>query len=130
MEKSLEIFYKENIRTRNDKIIKEFIPQGKYRFCRFADDFLIFAQSKEDVDKVNGLLQSYLDERGLILAEDKTKITHLSNGFDLIGFNFRRYGDNVTRVKLSKDSMNKFKEKIDDVCNHLMVIMLRCLLKV
>ena len=100
----------------NGKFIKEFIHKGKYRFCRYADDFLIFAQSYEDVNKINELLQPYLDERGLILAEDKTKITHLSKGFDFIGFNFRRYDDNVSRVKSSKDSMQKLKEKIDYVC--------------
>ena len=36
--------------------------------------------------KVYELLEPYLSERGLILAEDKTRITHLSKGFDFLGF--------------------------------------------
>ena len=54
--------------------------------------FLIFAQSKEDILKVESILQPYLDERGLVLAEDKTFIKHISEGFNFLGFVRRARG--------------------------------------
>lgn len=89
---------------------------GKYRVSRYADDFLVFAQSKEDIEKVPILLEQYFKERGLILSEEKTFITHLSEGFNFLGFNFRRYPDNVSRIKPSKDSINKFKDEVRYIC--------------
>lgn len=89
---------------------------GKYRLSRYADDFLIFAKTKEDMMKVPKLLENYLKERGLILSEEKTKITHLSEGFNFLGFNFRQYPDNISRVKVSKDTLKKFKQKVDYIC--------------
>ena len=35
-------------------------------------------------------LKPYLDKRGLALADDKTKITHISEGFNFLGFNLRQ----------------------------------------
>ena len=71
---------------------------------RYADDFLIFAKTNEDIEKVPKLLENYLNERGLILSEEKTKITHLSEGFNFLGFNFKQYNDGISRIRPSKDS--------------------------
>ena len=66
--------------------------KGNYRMTRYADDFVIFAKSKEEIEKVYDILNPYLEERGLILAEDKTRITHISEGFDFLGFVRRARG--------------------------------------
>lgn len=112
MEEALGITYKEQ--CNNDNVT--YVTRGKYRLSRYADDFLIFAKTKKDIDKVPELLQPYLNERGLILAEDKTDITHLSKGFDFLGMNFKRDGDGITRVRPSKDSLKKFKDEVDYIC--------------
>lgn len=91
MEKALGIFYKE--------YTSQIVSKGKYRLSRYADDFLIFAKTKEDIEDVPKLLETYLNERGLILSEEKTKITHLSEGFDFLGFNFKQYKDGVSRIR-------------------------------
>ena len=116
MEEALGISYKEQHVVDKGKPKIKYIPKGNYRVSRYADDFLVFAQSKEDIDKVPELLQPYLEERGLILAEDKTSITHLSKGFDFLGMNFKRDKDNVSRIRPSKDTIKKFKEKVDYIC--------------
>jgi RNA-directed DNA polymerase len=115
MEKALGISYKTvHGTTKRGKPISYTNAKGKYRLVRFADDFVIFAQSKEDIMKVYEILKPYLNERGLVLAEDKTKITHLSHGFDFLGFHCRRYKDNISRIKPSKESIKKLKLKISD----------------
>lgn len=36
-------------------------------------------------------MESFLLERGLDLSAEKTKITHIEEGFDFLGQNVRRY---------------------------------------
>lgn len=94
---------------------KYFQHVGKYKVVRYADDFVIFAKTKEDILEVYNLLQPYLDERGLILAEDKTRITSIYDGFDFLGFNIRYYTNvNKCLVKPSKDSIKSFKTKVNE----------------
>jgi RNA-directed DNA polymerase len=33
----------------------------------------------------------FLRERGLTLSEEKTKIVHIDEGFEFLGWNFRKY---------------------------------------
>ena len=68
--------------------------------------------------KVRDILESYLKERGLELAEDKTNIVHTHEGFDFLGFDCRLY--NTSRgykcfIKPSNDSVKKAKSKISDI---------------
>ena len=93
--------------------------KGDYRVVRYADDFVIFAKSKEDIEAIPSILSPYLEERGLELAEDKTRITHISDGFDFLGFNFRRYktfNGFKHLCKPSQESIKKFKSKVSDIC--------------
>lgn len=117
MEEYLNIQYTEVKRTRYGKEYSYFNTSGNYRVVRYADDFLIFAKSKKDILEAYHILQPYLDERGLTLAEDKTKITHIAKGFDFLGFNFRQYKTKdglKCLVKPSKKSIKEFKAKISE----------------
>ena len=82
---------------------------------------MIFSKTKEEIDGVRNLLESYLDERGLELAEDKTGITHTHNGFTFLGFNCRLYkSQNRYKcfIKPSKESIKNIKIiKIQDLLN-------------
>jgi RNA-directed DNA polymerase len=65
---------------------------GKRAVVRYADDFVVFCESKEDAVEVRDkILPPWLAERGLSLSEEKTRIVHLTEGFDFLGFNIRRY---------------------------------------
>ena len=93
-----------------------FVTMGNYRMTRYADDFVIFAKSKEDIEQVPYLLEPYLNERGLILAEDKTRITHVSEGFNFLGFETRQQksGKKQCNIKPSKESIKSAKRKLSD----------------
>ena len=59
---------------------------------RYADDFIITGISKEILEtEVKPLVTSFLRERGLELSEEKTKITHIEEGFDFLGQHVRKY---------------------------------------
>lgn len=74
--------------------------------------FLIFATNKEDLEAIRNILQPYLEDRGLILAEDKTNSTTVYKGFEFLGFNVKIYKDNKCLIKPSKDSIKGAKVKI------------------
>jgi RNA-directed DNA polymerase len=64
---------------------------GKRAVVRYADDFVCFCESREDAEQVQKILVEWLKERGLTLSEEKTRIVHLTEGFDFLGFNIRHY---------------------------------------
>ena len=86
---------------------------------RYADDFVIFTNTKEEALSMFEKLQPYLKKRGLKLATDKTKVTKLTDGFDFLGFNFRKYynkdGSQKCLIKPSKDTIKKAKEDFRDL---------------
>lgn len=85
---------------------------------QYADDFVIACKTKEEAVSMYDKLKPYLNKRGLTLAEDKTKVTHIEEGFDFLGFNLRQYKTNKGMkllIKPSKASVKKAKETIKDV---------------
>ena len=116
LEEYLNITYREVHRNRNGIEDITYHSQGNYRVTRYADDFVIFSKTREEIEQVRGILEPYLCERGLELAEEKTKITHTHDGFNFLGFNCRLY-KTANRykclIKPSKESIKKAKEKID-----------------
>jgi len=85
---------------------------------RYADDFVVFCESKEDAETVVDLLKGWLALRGLSLAEEKTRIVHLTEGFDFLGFNVRHYKDTSAKsgykllITPSKESEKRIKETL------------------
>jgi RNA-directed DNA polymerase len=70
-------------------------------FIRFADDFVITGNSKGLLeDEIKPLVREFLAERGLELSEEKTKVTHISEGFDFLGQNIRKYHVGTPKEKL------------------------------
>src|SRR2546429_175594 len=56
------------------------------------DVLVVFCESQEDAARVRDkLLPPWLAERGLSLAEGKTRLVHLMEGFDFLGFTVKHY---------------------------------------
>ena len=58
---------------------------------RYADDALALCHSRGQAEQVKAQLAAWLTPRGLAFNEDKTRIVHLDDGVDFLGFNVRRY---------------------------------------
>jgi RNA-directed DNA polymerase len=68
------------------------IEKSRVRMVRYCDDFIITGISKELLEnEVKPCVEAFLAERGLELSKDKTLITHISQGFDFLGQNVRKY---------------------------------------
>ncbi|MGZ3633443.1 MAG: group II intron reverse transcriptase/maturase [Parachlamydiaceae bacterium] len=88
-------------------------------FVRYADDFICTAKSKEILqNKVLPAIIDFLKERGLELSLEKTKITHIDEGFDFLGFNIRKYEGKLL-IKPSKASIKKFSESLRETIRTL-----------
>ncbi|TNE44627.1 MAG: group II intron reverse transcriptase/maturase [Deltaproteobacteria bacterium] len=85
----------------------------KVNLVRYADDFIITGISKEVLEEaVKPLVENFLCERGLQLSEEKTKITHIEEGFDFLGQNIRRYRNGKLLIKPSKKSQKELLQKV------------------
>jgi RNA-directed DNA polymerase len=85
----------------------------KVNLVRYADDFIVTARTRELAEKAKETVQEHISERGLQLSEEKTLITNIADGFDFLGWNFRKYRGKLL-VKPSKKSHKKVLEKIKE----------------
>jgi RNA-directed DNA polymerase len=84
----------------------------KVNVVRYADDFVITGDSKEVLEsEVKPWVEAFLAQRGLRLSEEKTRITHIDDGFDFLGWNFRKYSGTLL-IKPSRKNVQAFYRKV------------------
>lgn len=77
-----------------------------YQVVRYADDFIVNGKSERRLYDSIPLIDEFLSVRGLRLNKDKTKVTKVGEGFDFLGWNFRRTKSGSFIKTPSKDSIN------------------------
>lgn len=96
-------------------LASKFNREDKIHFVRYADDFIITGISKELLaEQVQPLIEEFLKERGLSLSAEKTKISHINDGFDFLGFNVRKYKDKLL-IKPARTSISSIKSKVREL---------------
>jgi len=91
----------------------------KVNFIRYADDFIVTGDSRELLElEVKPLVERFMAERGLELSQEKTVITHITSGFDFLGFNVRRYANGKFLIKPSTKNVHSFLEKVRTIIKH------------
>jgi len=67
--------------------------RSKVHVVRYADDFIVTAASRKLlVEQVIPAVEAFLAERGLRLSPEKSKVTHVGQGFEFLGAHVRKYG--------------------------------------
>lgn len=89
----------------------EQLCRGKFGFVRYADDFVITASRKEDLESLKPTIEAWLAQRGLVLSTEKTSIESIEDGFNFLGFNVRRYHGKCL-LKPEKAKVTQFLRKI------------------
>ena len=65
---------------------------ANYRMVRYADDFVVLvAGSRMDAEALRVEVATVLAQIGLRLSESKTRICHIDEGFDFLGFRIQRH---------------------------------------
>ena len=93
---------------------------------RYADDMLILCPTEADARKEYDKLKTSIESLGLTLNEGKTRVTAALDGFDFLGFSFRRgtyvrtgrkreIVIKVPRAKTEKAMRAKIKDRVKSV---------------
>ena len=90
----------------------------KLNVIRFADDFCVTGYSKAFLEnEVKPLIETFLAPRGLELSQEKTRITHINEGFDFLGQHFRKYKGKLL-IQPSKKNLWSFLDKVRQCIKH------------
>lgn len=65
------------------------VRSAGFRLIRYADDFLILADRRWKAQAADRLVRVVLDELGLAVAEAKSGIVKVADGFEFLGFSFK-----------------------------------------
>src|SRR5712692_6163649 len=94
--------------------------RGNYKMVRYADDFVVVSNGTiAEVKAVKEELKDFLSTSlHLELSEEKTRITHINDGIDFLGFNIQRVnpeGRWVVHLRPTEKGMQRIKKKIKDL---------------
>ena len=99
--------------NRLGKVDIRFKNAHKVNLVRYADDFIVTAATREIAEEAKELIRDFLKTRGLELSEEKTLITHIDDGFDMLGWTFRKFKGKLI-VKPSKKALKDFKASLSE----------------
>ena len=92
--------------------------QGNSSLLRYADDFIfLWNGDKAGAEQLREEVRQFLaQELHLELSLEKTHVTHVSDGFDFLGFHIKYYTDNQSRptlcTKPSLKNIERLKHKV------------------
>ncbi|WP_059103155.1 group II intron reverse transcriptase/maturase [Shouchella shacheensis] len=68
------------------------LSKANIRFVRYADDFLLFAKTEEDIKKAEMLTHKVIENLGLEISIEKTKVVNFNEeDFDFVGYTFEHW---------------------------------------
>lgn len=88
--------------------------KNKVNIVVYADDFVITADNEDILIEIKSMLEQFLLHRGLKLSKEKTVITHINQGFDFLGWSFRKYKKKLI-IKPSKKSIRRIKTSFTEL---------------
>jgi group II intron reverse transcriptase/maturase len=72
-----------------------------YRLTRYADDWLVTCRSRAEAEEALRVATRILTALGVVVNEGKTRIVHLSQGFEFLGYKIKR----GRQLRLSPDKI-------------------------
>lgn len=94
---------------------------GNFSFMRYADDWIILTNASRKVAEIEREeIRQFLHTIRLELNMSKTRITHLRDGFNFLGFNCRVHSQKHSnkvfyRIIPRKDNLKRFRYKIKEL---------------
>ena len=94
--------------------------KGNFLYSRYADDFVVLCNgTKAEALGMKKALKDVLDHMGLTLSEEKTKVTHITEGFQFLGYWIERSigtrGKMVPKVHIPEGAIKKFRHKVREI---------------
>ena len=88
------------------------LKSGSPALTRYADDLVVCCHSRQQAEQVKARLATWLAPRGLAFNEVKTRIVHLSEGFDFLAFSLRRYPNGKLLTKPSATAIKRCRKRL------------------
>ena len=100
----------------------------KLGIIRYADDFVITAKKRSEIEHIKPRIGQWLAKRGLDFSEDKTTVKHIDEGFDFLGFNARCYKAKLL-IKPQKAKVLAFCKKVGEIVKSMETVKQEILIK-
>lgn len=100
------------------KVKRRKAGQANFLYARYADDFAILCNgSKAQAEDMRTELKEFLARHlRLELSMEKTKVTHIHDGFTFLGFWIERsvgqYGRRVPKIRIPDEALTKIRHKV------------------
>ncbi|MFT5084272.1 MAG: RNA-directed DNA polymerase [Lentisphaeria bacterium] len=89
----------------------------KLNIVRYADDFIITGATPEILlNEIKPDVEAFLAERGLVLSDEKTKLSHIDDGFNFLGTNIRKYNGKLL-IKPEDGKARALLDKVTEFMN-------------
>jgi RNA-directed DNA polymerase len=85
--------------------LDQHMKDAKYRMIRYADDFVILCANQEEAQKALEMIKEWVQENGLMLHPEKTRIGNcieMGQGFEFLGYRFENGNKQVRKKSLDK----------------------------
>ena len=95
--------------------------QGNWKIIRYADDFVLMVHGeRRHAEALREEVAAVLAPLGLRLSPEKTRVVHIDEGFDFLGFHIRRMRKRGTSKQYvyttpSRKSIQSIKDKVSEL---------------
>jgi RNA-directed DNA polymerase len=94
--------------------------KGNVLYVRYADDFVVLCHgTKAEAHAIKEALRGFLRPLGLTLSEDKTKVTHITDSFDFLGYRVIRsigtQGKMIPKGLVPAKAIKRFRAKVREM---------------
>ncbi len=112
-------------------LMDKFLEKENISFVRYADDFVVLFENEKDVISFKPILEKFLLTLDLKIEDEKTKISHIKDGFVFLGVNFvgkNRFIDNerlqksISKIHAISKTKLGFKGFIDELNSYLLAL--------
>lgn len=97
------------------------LDKENIRFVRFADDFLLFAKTEDEIKRAGAVANRVINELGLEVSMEKTRFVNFKDDdFNFLGFTFEHWRERKNKegsyfiVRPTDNSIKDFKAKIKE----------------
>jgi RNA-directed DNA polymerase len=79
---------------------------------RYADDMIFYLKPEDNKIKILEKVEKHLEQLGLSINKEKTKISKTTDGFDFLGWHIFSQKNGKIKITPSSDNYKKLKEKV------------------
>jgi len=106
--------------TYKQRYIRRKQGKGNVLYVRYADDFIVLSNgTKAETQAIKKEIGEFLSTMSLTLSEEKTKVTHITEGFDFLGYRIIRSigtrGKMVPKVLIPEKAIDRFRHKVREM---------------